>query len=91
MQMDGGFPESHATFLRSQDAALPSSEESFVLACAQGNSGAPAVAKEMRRLFGPRGDAARQDVLVAADIAWPWGKETDFDARAAYSKAKKGK
>ena len=71
MQMGGVLPESLATFLRSQDAALPSSEESFILASAQGNSGAPAVAKQTRRLFGSRGDAARQDVLVAADIAWP--------------------
>ena len=45
------------------------SEESVVLAIVQGNPRPPAVAKQMRRLFGPCSGAARQDVLATADLA----------------------
>ena len=51
--------------------------------------GALAVARQIRRLLGSRSGAARQDVLVAADIDAASGEETDFEARAALRKAKK--
>ena len=50
----------------------------------------PEVASQMRRLFGPHGSAARQDVLVAADMHAA-SEGADFEAWAAYRKAKKGK
>ena len=42
----------------------------------------------VRRLFGPHGGAARQDVWVAKDMDASSEKETDFQARAAHRKAK---
>ena len=68
MQMGGGFPESCALVLRSQDATLSGQEKSLELANAQGGLGFSDVAKQMRRVFGSRSRAARQDVLVAADV-----------------------
>ena len=72
-----------------QDAAVSRPDKSLVLAGAPGNSGLPTAAKQMRGLFGPRGSAARQDVLVAADIDVLSGEIADFEAWAAYCKTKK--
>ena len=44
----------------------------------------------MRRLFGPCGYASRQDVLVAAGKD-PASEEEDFEAWAAYRKAKRAR
>ena len=46
-------------------------------------------AKQMRRLFGSRENAVRQDALLAADVDTNSGEETDYAARAAYRKANK--
>ena len=53
----------------------------------------PAASSQIRRLFGPRGSAARQDVLVAADLDAA-SEEEDFAAseedsasRVAFRKA----
>ena len=73
--------------LRVQTAAFSRSEESSVLASAQGNSGFPAVAEHMRRLFGPRGGAVAQDVLIAADFDVSWEDGVDFEEWVAYCKA----
>ena len=91
MQMGGAFPGALAHVLRMRNAALPRAEKSSILAGAQGNVGFPAVAEQLRRLFGPRGGAAHQDVFVAADIDLSSEEETDFDAWAAYRKAKSEK
>ena len=55
----------------------------------QGALGSHAVANQMRRLFGPRGGAARRDGSVAADIDVFSGAETDFEGWASYRFAKK--
>ena len=60
-----------------------------MFASAQGTLGFPAVTKRMGRLFGPRGGAACQYVLVAADIDASSEEETDFEAWVAYRKVKK--
>ena len=85
----GSAPGAFAPALHMQDAALSQSEESLVLAGAQGFRAFPAVAKQMCRLVGPRGSAARQDVLVAADFDVSSNGETDFEARLAHREAKK--
>ena len=60
------------------------------MASAQGNFGGPAVAMRMRRFFGTRGGAARQDVLVAADMDAPSAEGANYRAGSAHRKAKKG-
>ena len=45
----------------------------------------------MRRLFGQRGNAARQDVLLVADADTASGKESEYAAGAAQRTAKKEK
>ena len=45
----------------------------------------------MRRLFGSRGNAARQDVSLASDVDTASAEESDYAAWAAYRKAKKGR
>ena len=67
MQMGGGVPETFAWARCAQDPALTRSEKSLALAGAQGNLGISAVARQMRRLFGPRGGAARRDAWAATD------------------------
>ena len=69
--------------------ALSRSGKSLVLACVQGNLCFPAVAKHLRRLFGPCGVAVRQDVLVAANADVSSGEVTDFEVRVANPKAEK--
>ena len=50
-----------------------------------------AAAKQMRRLFGACGDAARQDALLAADAVTASDEESENAAWAAHRKAKKEK
>ena len=73
-----------------RDAALSENEKSLALASIRSTVAFPEVASQMRRLFGPRGGAARQDVLVAADLDAA-SEEEDFARCAGYCKAKKGK
>ena len=47
------------------------------------------VAKKMRRLFGPPGEAAGQDVMVAAGADSRSDADSDNEARAVRRKAKK--
>ena len=54
------------------------------------NAGVPEASSQIRPLFGPRGNAARQDVLSAADLD-AVSEEEDFEAWVAYRKAKKEK
>ena len=53
------------------------------------HSGCPAVSKQMRRFFTPRGGTARHDSLVAPDSDAPSKKDPDYEARVAYRQAKK--
>ena len=62
MLTGGGFPNGSAPILRMWDAAVSRDEQSLVFAGSQGAIAFAAVAKEMRRLFGSCGGAARQDV-----------------------------
>ena len=55
----------------------------------RGNMGFPVVAKEMRRLSGQRGGAARQDVLVASEFAASSEESGDFAAWVKRRKAKR--
>ena len=61
----------------------------MVLASVWGNLAAPAVAKQMRRLLGARGGAARGDVPVAADRDAPFAEENAFEVCVAYRPVKK--
>ena len=85
----GARPEASASALRMRHAALSRPGKSLVLGSAPGNLGFPSVAKHMRRLFGPRGGAARRDVLVNAGIDASSEDEADSESRAARRKAKK--
>ena len=55
------------SILRMRNAALSRREKPLVLASVQGGLGCSDVAKQMRRLFGPGGVAARLDEPAAAD------------------------
>ena len=55
----------------------------------QGNLGFPDAAKQMRRLAGPCGGAARQCVLVAADMYAPPEEDATSTVWVAHREAKK--
>ena len=55
----------------------------------RGNMGFPGVAKQMRRLSGQCGGAARQDVLVASEFAASSEESSDFAAWVKRRKAKR--
>ena len=74
-----------------QNASLPKNEESLAAASLQGKSAFAAAARQMRRLFGSCGNAAHQDVLIAADMGVLSDQETDHAAWLARRKAKKGR
>ena len=65
--MGGGFPGEFVSTLCMQDAALSKNKKSLALATILFSLAFPEVACRMRRFFGLRGDAARQDALWAAD------------------------
>ena len=90
MATGSGPPEKSASILCMQNAALSKSEKSLTLASIQNTPPFPAAANQMRRLFAPRGDAARQDVLLAAELETA-PEEEDCAARAVYRKSDKGK
>ena len=74
-----------------QNASFTESEKSLVLAGIQGKIKFSASAKEMRRLFGSRGGAARQSVLVAAETDSSSKEGRERAAWSANRKAKKKK
>ena len=82
--MGWAFSGAFVSALRTQAAAQSRSEKSLALASPQGYPGFPAEAKQMRQISGPRGRAAHQDVLVAADM-----EEADIGAWVAHRKTKK--
>ena len=88
MQLGAGSAESYVPAFCMQDASPSKSEKSLILDI-QGNSGFPAVAEEMRRLFGPGCGAARQDASVATAVGMSSGEGGDFAAWVAHRNAKK--
>ena len=54
---------------------------------ARRNSGFPAVAKQLRRLFGPCAGAVRQDVLAAAEVDAFSGDDVDDESWTVYRRA----
>ena len=76
--------------LRMQNAALTRYEATLVLASLQETLASPEESARMRRSFGPRGYASRQNVPVAADMDAVSG-EKDFEAWVAYRKAKRAR
>ena len=72
-----------------QNASISRAAKSVFLASAQENSRLAAPARQLRRLFGSTGNAARQDVLAATDIekmAKTLWEDGNFAARVAYCK-----
>ena len=82
-RLDCGFPGEFVSVLRMQNAALAQNERTLVLASVRSTLAFPEVSAHVRRLFGSRGQATRQDAPMAADIDAASGAE-DFEAWAAY-------
>ena len=89
--MEGGFPEGFVSILFAHNASLPENGKSSVLASIRSTLAFAAAARQMRRLFGSCGSAARQDVLIAAGADLFSGEESEHAAWLARRKAKKGK
>ena len=68
MATGGGFPDEFVSIGCAQNAPAPEREKSLAVASFGSTLACPAMANHMRRLFGPRGSAARQDVLSAAEF-----------------------
>ena len=85
MQIGASFPEAFASALRIQNAALSRRKKSLALAGAQKSLAFMVFAMAMRRLFGSCGGAARQDAVVAADVAEAVGSDKDPESLAARS------
>ena len=90
MLMGAGFPDEFAPELRMQNAALTKRGKTMVLASLGNTSAFPTVSANIRRLFGPCGYVSRQDVLIAQYMDTVPEVE-DFEAWAAYRKAKRAK
>ena len=90
MVMGGGVPDEFACALRVENAAPSKNGETLVLASARNTLALPAPPAQMRRLFGSRGHASRQDALLAADMD-AVTEEEDFEACVAYRKANRAK
>ena len=73
------YAESYVLVFCMQNASSSKSEKSLILDY-QGNFGFPAVAEEMRRLFGPGCGAARQDASVATAVGMSSVAGGDFAA-----------
>ena len=82
------YAESYVPVFCMQNASSSKSEKSLILDI-QGNFGFPAVAEEMRRLFGPGCGAARQDASVATAVGMSSGAGGAFAAWVAHRNAKK--
>ena len=73
-----------------RNAALPHAEKSLLLARVQGSLRFPIAARQMRRLFDPRGGPARQDVPTATGRDMESEREDLlYEDWAAYWRAKK--
>ena len=63
-----GCPDEFVSILCMQNAALSKNEQALASASLRDTLALPGEPAQMRRLFGPRGHASRQDVPVAADM-----------------------
>ena len=88
MLTDSGFPDAFVSALCMRNAALSENAKTIVLASLGNALPFPQVSAQTRRLFGPRGRASRQDVLVTQDMDMAF-EEEDFEAWLAYRKAKR--
>ena len=91
VQIGGGSPGAFISALCMQNASFTKSEESPVFDGTQGSVNYTTAARQMRRLFGSRGGAARQGILVAAatDVSSETKKSKEF-VRREDGHAKKG-
>ena len=101
MVMGRGFPDEFVSILRMQAAPLSKNGKFLALARIQKKLALPVAAHQMRRLFGPHGNAARQDVYRAARAATrrvnvllaadsdTVSRQEDYAAWAAFRKAKR--
>ena len=85
-----GFPDKYFSILRVRTAGLTKNGESLASASDRIALAFREASSRMRRLFGPRGNAARQCVLSAADSD-AVSKGEDFAAWVAYRKAQNEK
>ena len=88
--MGGVLPKRFASVLCMQNTPPSRSAKSMVQASAQGKSGIPAAAGQMRRVFGSCGAVARQDVWAATDMQ-AISRGDDYVALTAYRKVEKQK
>ena len=88
--MGSGSPDESVSVLCMQNAALSINEGTPAQASVRNTLAFPDASAHMRRLFGPRGEKTRQDVLVAADT-FTESEEEDFEVWAAYRKSKRAK
>ena len=88
MVTGSGFPHGFLSALCVRNTALSKNGKSPALASTRNTLAFPEVACRLRRLLGPRGSAARQDVLAAGDLGTA-SEEGDFEAWVAYRKAEK--
>ena len=68
MLTGSGLPAEFVSVLCVKNVALPNNGETLALASVRNTLAPPEVSTQMRRLFGSRGHAFGQDVLVAADM-----------------------
>ena len=80
MVVGGGFPEEFVLILLRKNLVLPKYENSLVSTSCQEALASTAAAKQMRRIFGSPGSAARDGVLEAAEADLPSGDERDLAA-----------
>ena len=87
MAMEGGFPDEFVSIFCIWDAPHPKNGKSLAMATYQRTLASPAAVYQMGRLLGSRGNAARRDVLRAADLDTS-SEEEVYTAWVAYRKAK---
>ena len=68
MGVGSGLPDEFVSVPGAQSADLSKNGKTLALASVRNTSAPPEVSTQMRRLFGSRGHAFGQDVLVAADM-----------------------
>ena len=87
--MGSGFPEQYASILRIYNAGTPRQEKSLLMAGSPKSLKVIEVAADMRKLFGSRGGAGRQDVSTKGETNGHLVNSRDRGACATYRKAKK--
>ena len=88
MLMGSGVPDEFVSALCMEGAALSKNEKTLALSNPRNTLASPGVWAQMRRLFGLRGYASRQDVRVSAEMD-AMSEEEYFEAWAEYRKAKR--